>query len=348
VRVSAYAARYPTADHVVRFFDDVRARVEKLPGTVRVGAGSSLPLSGQMTGTSVMARGREVQPGSRDSAGWQFVSPGYFQALGLPLVRGRDFQEADLTRGGHVTIINDDLARTLFGSADPIGAFIAVGGGDARNDWHQIIGVVGSVRHQALTRPPGPRVYDLFGEHWDRTVYVVVRTAMTDPSSVLPLVRQAVAASDAEAPVFEAAAMSALVERSMAPHRLAAGTAAALAGASLLLAILGVCAMASASVAERAHEIGVRAALGARPRDLLTLVLGEAALTACIGGLAGAAASFGVARLLTAQIFGVRSLEAMLLIPVVTAALVALAVAATIPQARRAAAADPLAAIRGE
>jgi predicted permease len=347
-RVSAYSGRYPSAEHVQRFFSSVIDTLERAPGIARAAAGSSLPLSGQMTGTSVMARGRPVQPGSRLSAGWQFVTPGYFAAIGMPVRRGRDFSDDDRVHAGHVTIVNEELARSLFPNEDPVGKLVAVGGGDAQDDWHEIVGVVGDVRHHALTASPEPRVYDLLGDHWGRTLYVVVRSRTADAAAAAREVRVAVASLDPEAPVFETATMAALVERSAAPHRLAAGLAGGLALAGLLLALIGVYAVAAASVAERAREIGIRAALGARPIDLLALVVRDSLLTAIVGGAMGAAGSLATSRLLASQLFGVRPADVGVVVPVVGAVLMTIAVMATLPAARRAAGADPLVAIRAE
>lgn len=345
-RVSAYAARYPEQTDVVRFFESVLERLRGLPQITAAGAGLSLPLSGQMTGSSVVAEGRPVLPGNRLTAGWQFVTPGYVSASGMAVRKGRDFSDADRRRKTHVTIITEDLARALFPGEDPIGKRIGVGGGDADGDWHEIIGIVGSVRHQALDVAPAPRVYDLFGQHWGRSAFVVVRSASHDASPLLGLLRRNVAALDPEAPVFESATLEELVDRSAAPRRLASTVAVTLAGAGLLLALIGVYAVSAASVSERSKEIGVRAALGAAPRDLFGLIAGEGAMTAVAGGAVGAAGSFLVIRLLETQLFGVRPSDAAWLIPLVALAVFAAAVFAAIPPARRAASIDPVVVIR--
>jgi predicted permease len=348
MRVSAYAARYPARDHVEAFFRAAMDAIAELPAVRATAAGSSLPLSGQMSGTSVVAEGAEVAPGSRQTAGWQFVTPGYFEALGMPLRRGRDFTAADRRHDGHVTVINEALARAIFPGQDPIGRRIAIGGGDSEGDWHEVVGVVGDVRHGALTETPAPRVYDLFGEHWGRTLYVVLRSGGIEAASLAPGVRRAIARLDADAPVFEAATMDALASRSMAPQRLSAALAAGLALAAVLIALLGIYATVAASVADRTREIGIRAALGAAPRDLLRLVLREGAATSAAGALAGFAGSLLAVPLLGSQLFDVRAGDVALLVPVVSLVLLAIAMLAALPGARRAAGADPLIAIRAE
>ncbi|HEX5214623.1 MAG TPA: ADOP family duplicated permease [Vicinamibacterales bacterium] len=347
-RVSAYAARYPGLPEVETFFGTVIDRLSALPGLDRVGAGSGLPLSGQSTGTGVVVEGQSADPAARKVAGWQFVTPGYFEALGMTLRNGRLFSADDRAHDGHVSIVNEALARELFGDGNPIGRRIATGDGDKSGDWHEIVGVVADVRYSALASPPQPRLYDLFGEHWGRTLFVVARARMADESSMLAPMRRAIAAIDPEAPVFESAAMADLVARSAAPYRLSAAMAAGLALAALVLALAGVYAIAAVSVAERAREAGVRAALGASPRDLLRLILGEGIWTAVIGGFAGCLCAWGVATVVRAQLFGVTTADVAAVIPLAAIALMTSAVAATLPPARRAAGADPLIAMRTE
>jgi len=266
----------------------------------------------------------------------------------MPIVRGRDFTPADRAHAGHVTIVNESLAKALFGAEDPIGRRITDGEGTATSDWHEVIGIVGDVRHHALDEPPGPRVYDLFGQHWGRTSYIVVRTRIGDPAPLLPAVRRVIAELDREAPIFETQTMTSLVERSAAPYRLAATVAGALALASIVLALLGVYAITAASVSERIREIGIRAALGAAPGDLLRMILREGAATAATAAPIGAVGAFAAARLLQSELFGVRSEDIGVLIPVVGGAVLIVAVAAVWPVARRAAHADPLIAMRTE
>jgi predicted permease len=347
-RVSAYPAWHPSRDHVQAFFAAVVERIQATPGIERAAAGSSLPLSGQSTGTEVVTEGHPVDSASREGAGWQFVTPGYFAALGIPFHAGRDFVAEDLAHERHVTIVNEDLARALFGDGEALGRRIALGGGDRSNDWHEIIGVVASVRHHALDRAPSPRVYDLFGQHWGRTLYVVAKSRTEDPSPALSSIRHVVAVRDPVAPVFEISSMAALVARSAAPYSLAAMVSAGLAVCALLLALIGVYAVAAASGAERRHEIGLRAALGASRRDLMRLVLTEGLQTSAIGAAGGIAAAVALARLLRAQLFGLDGGDATVIVPVVCALILVVAVAATLPAAIRAAGADPLVAMRAE
>jgi hypothetical protein len=266
----------------------------------------------------------------------------------MAIQRGRDFTRDDLAHEGHVAVINEALARSLFGTRDAIGQRISVGGGDAAGDWHEVIGVVGDVRHHALDQAPVPRVYDLFGEHWGRTLFVVARSRGVDASGLIPAIRRTVHALDAEAPVFEGATAETLIARSAGPRRLSAVLAVFMSAAAVLLALIGVYAAASAAVAERTRELGIRAALGAAPSGLRRLVLRDGAIVAAAGAAGGVAGSIIAARLLAAQLFGVAIGDAALLIPAIASVLVFVTMAAVLPAACRAARIDPLIAIRAE
>jgi ABC-type antimicrobial peptide transport system permease subunit len=191
-------------------------------------------------------------------------------------------------------------------------------------------------------------VYDLFGQHWTRTLFVAARVRGGDPRALIAPIRRTVMRLDREAPVFQVAAMPDLVWRSAAPFRLSAAVALGLALTSVLLALAGAYATAAVSVAGRTREVGVRAALGASATDLMLLVFRDALRTASAGVLVGSLGAIAAARLLAAQLFGTQASDAALVIPVLTAALGAAAIAATVQPALRAARVDPLAAMRAE
>jgi hypothetical protein len=261
---------------------------------------------------------------------------------------GRDFSDTDRTRTGHVAVINESLARLLFQGENPIGRRIGVGGGDAQGDWHEIIGVVADVRHQALDVAPSPRVYDLLGQHWGRTLYVVARSHAGSPAPLVNAIRQHVTAVNPEGPVFESSTLQLLVDRSAAARRLASIIGTGLAAAGLLLALIGVSAVTAAAVAERTREMGVRAALGAAPRDLFRLITTEGARPALWGGVLGAVASLWMARLLSSHLFDVADHDTVVITTVVVGGVLSAAILAAVPSGFRAAHADPLTAMRSE
>ena len=346
-RVSAYDDSYPTRQDVTRFFTELTQRLASQPAVTVAASVSSLPLSGSGVGTSVAAEGQAVAPADRITAGWQTATPGFFRAMGIPLRAGRDFVAADLLRGGaHHTIVNETLARELFGAGGAIGRRIALGPQGPAQDWHEIVGVVGDVRQGSLTDPPLPRVYDLFGEHWSRTMFVVVQ-GRENPVDLAPLVRGDVRALNPAAPVFDVRSLDDLVNASVAPRRSVAALAGGLGAAALLLAALGVYGLLASSVAARTRELGIRRALGASTRAIVALVAGEALILSGVGIAAGLAASAAAAGAIQAQLFGVTAANPVLL-AACAAGLAAVALAASVGPARRAARVDPSVTLRGE
>jgi len=189
-------------------------------------------------------------------------------------------------------------------------------------------------------------VYDLFGQHWGRTLFLVVNTGDRPPAAMTAPIRRAVAARDREAPIFQITTMNDLMRRSSAPFRLSAGMAGGLALVALVLAVAGVYATAAVAVTERTREVGVRAALGASRSEVIRLFLREGAWSSLAGVLLGILGAVVASRLITAQLFGAQPLDAVLVIPTTALAVGLTAVAATLPAALRAASIDPLIAMR--
>src|SRR6185295_2181426 len=302
-------------------------------------AGSSLPLTGSSVGTAVGVEGRAVPMAERLAAGWQTVTPGYFAAIGIPVRAGRDFTPADLDRTTHQVVINQALARLLFADQNPIGRRIVLGAEERTTDWHDVIGVVGDVRHASLTAAAAPRAYDLFGQHWSRTMFLVARSR-SDPYASVPLVRREVQRLDPEVPVFEVRSLSDILDDSIAARRLASAFAAGLAGLSVLLAAIGVYGLLASTVASRMREFGIRRALGSSSSQIVTLIFAEGAGLAAIGIPAGMALAAASARLIESQLFGVRASDPRVL-AAVAMVLVAVGAAAAYLPARRASRIDP-------
>jgi predicted permease len=325
---------------------DLSERLRRVPGVAAAGAGFSLPLSGSNVGTSAMAEGRPLPAAERPTVGWQMVTPGYFAAAGIPLRRGRDFAAADVGRQAHQVVVNEAMARALFDAEDPIGRRVLLGGGEGDPDWHEVIGVVGNVRHASLTAPPAPRAYDLLGQHWERTLFVVVR-GTGDPEALAPVLRRELAALDATAPVFDVRALDELVGRASAERRASAIFSSGVGAVSLLLAAIGIYGLLAGAVAARTREIGVRRALGASTSAVVALVGREAIVMTAAGIAAGLAAALAAGRLIDAYLFGVRATDPAS-IAGVSALLAATAAMASVAPARRAARVDPAIALRTE
>lgn len=230
----------------------------------------------------------------------------------------------------------------------PRGRRLVVGGGDGEVDWHEVVGVVADVRHHDLAQPAEARVYDLFGQHWGRTVYVVTRAESGSAPPLATTIRRVVAEVDLQAPVFEVATLATLVKRSSGSQRLATAVAAGLAFAALALALVGIAATTAAAAKERRREMGVRAALGASRQDVLRLMVRECAVTVAIGAAVGSVGAVAVARLFASRAFSLAAGDVATVVPAIALLLAAAGVAASVPSARLAADADPLESMRAE
>ena len=343
-RVSAYADAHRAKADVVRFYQELLDSLRGEPGITAAGAATSLPLSETNTGTLVMVEGQPLPESERPAAGWQAVTPGYFAAMGMPLRAGRDFTSQDLARSSHHVVINESLARRLFGDASPLGRRIALGPQDDAVDWHEVVGVVGDVRHGDLTQASGPRAYDLFGEHWARTMYLVVRAAPDGPATA-SIIRDAVRRIDPGAPVFDVRTLDTLVSNASASARTATVFATALGAVSLLLAALGVYGLLASTVAARRRELGICRALGASGLTLARQVAAEALTMSVVGVAGGLFVTAASTRVLQSQLYGVSVTDAAVLAGVTTLLVVTAALAA-LPPALRAAHADPAAILR--
>ena len=348
MRVSAPSVRYPDRASTVRFFTELTDALRAQPMVRAAGFVSTLPLSGS-AGSTLTVQGREDVPvAGRPEVGWHWASPDYFDAMGLRVVRGRAFTAADLDRPGHVTIVNETLARQQFPNEDPIGRRVYFGGVPAGgiDDWHEIIGVVSDVRHRTLEGEPDPRAYDLFGQHWGRTVSLAVKSG--EPASqVAATLRRLVSERDPRLAVFAVRTTDDLVADSVRPRRLMLWLVSAFALAGFAVAVLGVYGVVAYMVAERRREIGVRVALGASSGSIWTLVVGHGLRLVAVGLILGLAAAVVLRRGIESQLYGVTATNLPALVAVALALLLAAAVPCAIV-ARRATRVDPVTALRSE
>ncbi len=347
LRVALTQQRYATWKQVTGTFRELLARVEALPGVEHAGLTGSLPLSGHSIGSSLHLEGRPLAGNEpAPTVRWQYVFPGYFGAMGIPLLRGRDFTGADQERTVHQTIISESLAHAHFPNQDPIGKRVSLGPQQEKPDWHEIIGVVGDVRHGSLEETPIPRAYDVFGQHRGLAMFMTVRTA-NDPAAVTAAVRHALRELDPEAPVYRAATMEMLIAESVAPRKYLSLLVGCFAGLAFVLAAVGIHGVLAYSVERRTQEIGVRVALGARPRNVLGFVLREGMTLALAGLAAGLGASLVLGRLWQNVLYRVTPTDLATYALVATVVSV-VAAAACLAPARRAMRVDPMVVLRRE
>jgi putative ABC transport system permease protein len=330
------------------FYGGVLARIRAIPGVKSAGMANNLPFTGFHVSlvlpsppNSTGGAGRTVGVAGRS------VSPGYFQAMGTPLVEGRDFTEAENRTGAPcVKIVNQAMARLYWPGADPVGQQLP--GVCPKGASAVIVGVVADSKQDSIESETKPELYEPYAQHPFASFLVTfaIRTA-SNPLDVAAAVRQAVREADSDQPVIQLRTMQEVVSESIWRQHVCSSVLSIFAVIALLLSAVGLYGVLSYSVSRRTHEIGIRSALGASRRDILRLVLGEGALLALAGVGTGIAASLGLTRLLGALLYGVRPNDPITL-AALSLLLIVVALLAIYAPARRAANVDPMAALRHE
>jgi predicted permease len=322
-------------------------RVGAIPGVQRVATVDNLPFSGNEANHSVTMEGRPVaNPSERPRAFWRSVSPDYFQTMGIPVRGGRAFADSDAAEAPAAAILNEAAARQFWPGEDPLGKRFKRGRPDSKNPWLTVVGVVAGVSHTSLEVGVQPEIYVPFLQNPGPTVTLLARTA-TDPRGLTAAVRREVSALDAGLPVSNIKYMDEIVAGSVAQPRLYTLLIGVFAGLALALAAIGIYGVMSYSVVQRTHELGVRLALGAQPRDILRLIVGQGMALALAAIVVGLAASFALTRLMKSMLYGVSASDPATFVGIpVLLALVTL-VACYLP-ARRATKVDPLVALSRE
>jgi predicted permease len=334
--------KYPEGAARVSFFRSLEERLRAIPGVQAVGFAAGTPFSGSAGSTLYNLPGIAAQPGEgQRHANQAFVYGDYFRTLGIQIVRGRGFSEADYATGAQVVVIDETLARKSFGSRDPIGAVIEHGPEGT------IIGVAKSVKLADLSEPEHPLVYHNFANGGYLAGMTGVVRASIPTSAVIAAARAAVKELDPSLPVSNARSLSERVAESYGTRSFATGVLSGFAILSLVIALLGVYAVMSYVVSTRTREIGIRLALGAARSTISRMILWEGAALAALGLAIGVLAFLGLGRLLRALLFGVGTYDPIALgAGVVLIAAITL-LASYIP-ARRALKVDPLATMRAE
>jgi len=346
-RVSLPESSYAEDARVLAFSRAVLERLRATPGIVSAGAAMSLPVDASGSADlRVYASGRPAgEPGR--PAGFQPVTAGYFETMGIPLHRGRLFTEDDREERPLVAIVSESFARRFFPSGDPIGQRLAWSDpADAGTEWHVIVGVVGDTRHRGLHQEPRAEAYVPLGQAPIPYMWFVARGSL-GLEATSRAIRSAVAAADPGRPVSPLRALDEVVRRSMAGSRFTTLLLGGFAGLALFMAAFGLYAVLACGVAQRSHEIGIRMALGASRSSVVGAIVGEGTKLAAAGlsiGLVGAAA---VSRFIASHLHGVRPADPLSIAAAVTA-LGAAAILASLLPAWRAARVDPSVSLRTE
>jgi putative ABC transport system permease protein len=341
-------SRYAESSVQIDFARRILEEIETLPGVRDAGLVAPMPLTDIVWRLSLEIPGREApSSGQPLASNWRTVMPGYFGAMGIPLLAGRDFTGLDSRsedpEPSSVLIINETFARNLFPGEDPLGKHVRIGYDDLLCE---VVGIVGDVRHADLATASGEEMYTPFAATAVSVMNLAVRVS-GEPESIARGVREAVWRVDPEQPVFGLTAMPELVRASVASRRFVTTLLLAFALAALVLALLGIYAVISYSVLARTREIGIRMALGARASEVLGLVMAQGLSLILAGAAVGLLASLLLSRYLESQLYGVSGTD-LTTYAAVAVFLVLVALAATAVPALRASRLDPIQALRTE
>ena len=341
-RVALTEARYPEWSEHYQFWDQLFARLEQIPGVRDVATVSAAPLTGRSTCGSLAP---EEDPrrfeGGDTCAEVRSVTPGYFRTMGVPLVRGRDFDGTETEDSPDVIIINRTAAELLWPGDDPLGKRITTG---FSNRWHDVVGVVADVKQFSLDEVTPPQTYLPYRQWRSGNRYVVVRP-VADASVLLPRLREAVWAIDPQIAITEMGTFDTLRRRTMADDRFRTVLLVGFAGLALLLAVLGLYGVVSYSVSQRRREVAIRMSLGARADRVLTMVMAHGLRLAALGLMLGLMIAASLTRVLSAIVFDVSTHDPVTFAGVPLVLLLA-AVTATWLPARRATRVDPMVVLK--
>jgi predicted permease len=337
------AARYSNTQ-ATKFYRDLLERLQATPGVDSAAAVTTLPMTGGLQEGAFLLDDRPKPPDWRNQmVQYSGSTPGYLRTMGIPILRGRDFNEGDTETSAPVGIINDTLARQYFGGEDPIGRRYR---DDYDGKWRTIVGVVGSVAHQQPTAPPIPGVFAPQAQWPSRWMWITVR-ARGRTAAMAGAVRATVHSMDANLPLMEIRTMREVFADSLTTARLLMHLLTAFALFALLLDAVGIYGMVEYAVRQRTHEIGVRLALGASRGAIMRLTLRRGMRPAGLGVVLGVPVALALSGVLRAMLYGISPTD-ILVFAGVPCVLLAVAFCASFLPARRAAAIAPAVALRNE
>jgi putative ABC transport system permease protein len=343
------SAQYDKDPAVVNFWKRVLDQVSALPGVQSVSVGTNLPMMDSHDRTDITIEGMPLpKPGSFPHPDLHVTSTGYFATMGIPLLSGRTFTEADNENSQKVGIINARLAKEFFPNGDAVGKRFRFGRPSEKEapKWIEIVGVVGDTKLYGLTNPARFEVYGPFPQWTPNNMDLLVKTSV-DPAAMTSAIRGAVASIDKDQPIFAITTMNQLVSDSVSTRTFTLILLGLFSGLALVLAAIGIYGVISYSVAQRTRDIGIRIALGASRKDIFHNVVGLGLRLTFVGLLFGLMGAFAVTRVLSSLLYGVHSTDAVTFISV-SLVLVIVALLASYLPARRAMRIDPIVALRYE
>jgi predicted permease len=352
--------QYPTQADVDGFQQALLRKLEQLPSVEAVGITSLLPATGENGGGAFFAEGYVPQKGAGLDLAWKsLVSGGYFRAAGIPLLRGSDFTAADRTGSPLVVIVNHALAQHYWPGQDPIGKRLHWGLAETPLPWMTVVGEIGDIKQTGADVETQPQTYQPAGQTVaslgafappdmlsGNYVSIVLR-GLIPPEQMANALRATVQSIDPQLPLTQVESMDRVVEEGQAPRRFNAALVSSFAGAAVLLAMLGIYSVIAFSAALRTHEMAIRLALGSQRSGVMQLILVSGAKLCLVGCVIGTGLAVFVTRLLGSLLFQVDPLDPTV-IALAASSIFVLAVAASAIPARRAAAVEPIQALRME
>jgi putative ABC transport system permease protein len=344
--------RYTTPDQRIAYVDETLTRIREMPDVEAAGITTALPMLESSTTTSVplTVDGQPPRPaGQEPVAQANTATSGYFQAIGMRLLRGRLFDQFDKSDSLKVAVINDTMAQRYWPNEDPVGRTFTLRSGGRSQPGPltlQIVGVVNDVRQDGLDKPTRPEFYRPHAQSPTGSLIYVVRTH-NDATALIPALRESIWKTSPDQPFYSVTTMDQLVSDSLKARRFNLALLGGFAGLALMLALTGVYSVMSFVTRQRTHEIGVRVALGASAHDIARLVLGHGLRLVIAGTIIGAVAALALTRLMGALLFEVTTTDPTTFAVVIVVLPIAALLACYAP-ARRATKVDPLVALRYE
>ncbi|MFN2542765.1 MAG: ABC transporter permease [Chthoniobacterales bacterium] len=348
-RISLPDAAYPKNEDVIAFFNQFLERVRAIPGAESASVIVPLPLSGGNMVTSFDNADHPLPEGQRPGAPVRIIGTDYFKATGIPLRKGRVFDERDQFHSAPAVIVNDRFAQKFFPGEGVVGKRIQPGfnAEPGPEKMREIIGVVGNVKHLSLRNEDSPEMYLPRTQIPFNIMSLVVRTSVSNPSALTNAIRKELTAIDPSIPLTSVRVFEDYISRSLARPRFNALLLSIFAGSALVLTAIGIYGVMAYSVAQRTNEIGIRMALGAAQSNIFRLVIGQAMALVAISVIIGLAGAFAATRLLNSLLFGVSAWDPITFSAIVSLISAVAFLAAWLP-ARRASNVDPIVALRTE
>jgi putative ABC transport system permease protein len=343
LRVSLPREGYKEDARQRAFFERAEQLIGGLPGVAATGSTTLLPLKGYRWTGDMTIEGRPPEDYVREVRHKE-ITPGYFRAMGLPLLRGRPFDDSDTEKGQPTVVVNEALARRYFPGEDPLGKRLKFGKPNEDDPWETIVGVVGDEKQDSLSAEVRPEAFHSHLQTAQDEMTLVVR-AEGDPRSLAGPAREQLRALDPSVPVYDVKTMRDVVYESLARERFVMLLMGLFAALALALAAVGIYGVVSYATAQRTHEIGLRMALGAQAGDVLRLMIGQGLAPVLTGVGLGLLAALGLTRLMSSLLYGVSATDP-LTFAAVALLLTAVSLLACYIPARRATRVDPLTALR--